>query len=331
MTDFQKMKGYREMEDTGPEVFEQYQIASFQKLAFPVISIDESGGNRLARRQRPYRNGAKLDDIGSKEKVWTMEAMFSNRITEPGLEVNGGRALYPDILNELLAMIDLYHDEAGDLVVPTRGPVRARLDDYKRVENADGRDSALLTLVFVQDNEDNVNAASFNLPSVKANSQKVSDDVEESAQEEGAWDTSFQDLAEYAGQLEGLINAPSEYKADYESRAKLVMASVDRVFTAFTQHGVPGRDLLLKPEMEATQRLLTQLKDMVGRETIEARRGRPQLTSVAFSTQRTLMSIAAQYNQPYDDLLEVNSQLENPMAIEPGDVVRIFVNGAPSR
>lgn len=334
MAEFQKRKGYVQIEDPGPEIFEQYEVASWKvgsapKIAFPVISVQESGGNRLAMRARPYRDGVKIDDIGSAEKHLTMVAVFHNSLEETGLtEINGGTSLYPDVLNKLIDTFDQHHDDAGDLVVPTRGPVRARLDTYQREEHHDERDFATLTLNFIQDNEDNVDAASFTLPSVKAQTQQVANEIEESAVEDAAWDTSLQDLADYAGQIEGLINAPQEYQRDFEGRAKILTASIRRVFTAFMQNGVPGRDLFKNSNTSGTQRSLVLLQDMVGRETIEARRGRPQLVSVAYSEQRTLMSIAAEHGQSYEDLLEVNSQLEDPMAIAAGDVVRIFADGS---
>ncbi|MCP4674342.1 MAG: hypothetical protein GY854_02255 [Deltaproteobacteria bacterium] len=333
MADFEKRKDYREIEDPGPTVWEQLPVASWKvggsaQLAFPVVSIDESGGNRIAIRERPYRPGAKLDDIGSVPKRWNLVALFENSIEEPGLEANGDKPLYPDVLNELLESFDLYHDEPGDLVIPTRGPVRARLGTYHRGEQNPERDSATLTLTFIQDNEDNVDAASFNLPSVKANSRRVAEEVEESAQEDGAWDTSLQDLKEYAAQLEGLINAPQEYKRDFEQQAKMVMSAVDRVFSAFSKQGKEGRDLFRDPETGATQRELNALKDMVGRETIEARRGRPQLVSVVFAEDQSLMSVAVMHGQSFDDLLEVNTQLDDPMHIPAGDIVRVFADAA---
>jgi len=331
---FQRMKNYRTVPDTGPEVFEQYEIASWkvggsQKIAFPVISVDESGGNRLAARKRPYRHGAKFDDIGANETNWTLTAIFKNDLEEPGLtEINGDTALYPDVLNNLIDTFRLYHDEPGDLVIPTRGKVRARLQSYSRGERHDERDFASVSLVFVEDNEDNVDAASFNLPSVKANSRRVAEEIEESAQEDGAWDTSLQDLMEYAAQIEGMINAPQEYKRDFESQAKLVIGAIRRVTSAFTQRGKEGRDLFSDPKTEATQRSLVSLEDMVGRELAEARRGRPQLIMVTYPNDRSLMSIGVELGQSYEDLVEVNTQLEDPMHIPAGELVRVFANGS---
>lgn len=333
MAAFEKRKDYREAPDTGPEVFEQYPVASWsiggQKIAFPVTRISETGGNRLAARKRPYRHGAKYDDIGADEHGWTLTIKFANDIDEPGLtEVNGDQALYPDVLNALLETFDLYHDEPGDLALPTRGPVRARLQSYNRDEEDTERDCAAVSLVFVEDNEDNVDAASFNLPSVKANSRRVAEEIAESSQEDGAWDGSISDLVEAAAQIEGLINAPQEYKRDLEAQSKVVLGAIRRVNAAFMQQNKEGRDLFLHPRTASTQMKLLQLEDMVGREMAEARRGRPQLVMVTYKSDRSLMSIAAELGQYYTDLLEVNTQLEDPMHIPAGEIVRVFSNGS---
>ena len=49
------------------EIFEKMPAAQFTvaglTLGFPVLRIQQSGGNRIVKRERPYRDGAKLDDI----------------------------------------------------------------------------------------------------------------------------------------------------------------------------------------------------------------------------------------------------------------------------
>jgi hypothetical protein len=64
--------------DDPTAIFEQYPVASFavrgDPIYFAVESIEEDGGNRIVRRRRPYRDGAKLDDTGSNEKVFTLTA-----------------------------------------------------------------------------------------------------------------------------------------------------------------------------------------------------------------------------------------------------------------
>ena len=155
-------------------VFEQYPSASWSvgtqvALVFPVTEITEEGGNRIVLRERPYRDGAKVDDIGSKAKSWSLKAIFENTINE-GL-IQNGQPLYPGVLNELIRSFDQH--ETGDLIVPTVGKVRARAQSYVRTERNDERDYATVEFKFVQDNEDAIDATSFTLPTVKSKDLNV--------------------------------------------------------------------------------------------------------------------------------------------------------------
>ncbi len=320
---------YREVEDT-ESVFSQYPIASWavgsQKFVFPVTAIQEDGGNRVVVRKRAYRDGAKLDDTGSNEKRWVLTAVFSASIIEPGLEENGDLPLYPDVLNALIDSFDTH--ETGDLVVPTRGPVRARIERYSRIEKVDEEDYAGLSLTFIEDNEDNVDARSFSQSSVNANARLLADETTFSAQSDGAWDGSLQDLNELAAQLEGLANAPGDILRDLDQQAGMVIGAANRATRAFSRSGVEGRDLFLDPDSSTTQRKLEQTKEIAGRTRIESRKGRPALVTVVFEEDQSLLNIAAMLNQNFADLLEVNSQLENPLHVPAGEIVRVFGNGA---
>jgi len=104
------------------EEFEQYSVASWtvnnRTLAFPAKVINDNGGNRIVQRERPFRDGAKLDDTGSRATVWAFEVLFENSIEESGLEINA-MPLYPDVINAIIESFKTH--ETGDLVVPTVG------------------------------------------------------------------------------------------------------------------------------------------------------------------------------------------------------------------
>src|SRR5262245_15019791 len=107
------------------ETFEDYEVCSWKvgqrsgTLKFPVSSIQESGGNRIVERNRPYRNGAKLDDVGSNATKWTIEAVFENSIMEGEKGLDQNVLLYPNVLNAVLDSFRIHG--TGDLVIPTRG------------------------------------------------------------------------------------------------------------------------------------------------------------------------------------------------------------------
>lgn len=312
-------------------VFEQYPVGSWTvqgstKVVFPVQKITESGGNRVVERERPFRDGAKLDDTGSKAKRWSLVAVFENSIEEAGLSDNGDLALYPDILNELINSFDLYHEEPGDLVIPTRGAVRARLETYNRVESPENQNCCFLEMNFVEDNEDSVDARSFTAPTANANARQLAETLEFSSQSDGTWGGSIQDLNEFMANLEGLANAPSEYARDIDQQTAIIIGAANRANIAFTQPNTDGRDILLDPGSSATQRKLEQSKDIAYKARYNPKRNQRTLISVVFQHDQSLMSVAAMLRQSFEDLLDANYQLSNPLFIPAGTVVKVFSN-----
>jgi prophage DNA circulation protein len=197
-----------------------WKVGTSVIMAFPVQNITETGGNRLVERERPYRDGAKLDDTGSKPKRWSMEILFENTIDEPGLEINEFD-LYPDILDSLIDSFD--NHETGDLVVPTRGTVRARIESYTRTEKIDPRDAALLNITFVQDNEDNVDAASFAIISANSNAKRLGEETTFDAQTDEMWDDGLVSVREFTDQLENATNQPGDVADDVDNSASRVV------------------------------------------------------------------------------------------------------------
>lgn len=341
------------------EVFEQYGVGQWQPAygavvyAFPVISISETGGNRLVRRERAYRRGCKLDDTGSKETVWTIEAIFENSIEEPSAKaVNGDLMLYPEVLNELIEVFDLYHGEAGNLYVPTRGWVRARLESYDRKESPDEQDCARLTMIFVADNEDKIDAGSFAQPSVSASAIRLSQETTFDQQSEGIWGDDSQSLQEFASDLESWANAPDDSEREMETKVAATRGSVRRVRKAFSKPvkrvtgttsstpsksaqmgaakagGRTGRDALRDPEGAAANQKLHAMEGLAARSKRESRRGQPALVTVVFSRPQSLATVAAIFGQTVGDLIAANPQLDDPLYIPPRTPVRVHDTAA---
>lgn len=327
-----KVKNFRTVDPDIVDVFGLYPVASWTSdggstLAFPVTNIVESGGNRLVIRERPFRDGAKLDDTGSSPIEWSMTALFENTISEstsgePDLKQINGALLYPNVLNDLIDSFRVH--ETGDLVVPTRGKVRARCQSYQRTEGAEDRDCATLQLVFVEDNEDNVDAQSFTAPSASGSAGYVADETEFSEQSEGMWDFSMQDLNNLARELQGLANAPGQYAQDLEQQANTVMSNVDKVTTAFTQAGVDGRDTLTGAESTVVQRQLQAMKEMAGKARQAAKSGAAAIITKKYDRQLNIFQIATMEGQNAQKLIEINPQLGNLLAIPKNTPVRMF-------
>ena len=324
----------RESGEEEPRVFEQYPIASFTANGgttyyFPVTDIEETGGNRLVKRERPYRKGAKLDSTGELANGWNVTCLFNNTLTESGLNGND-LALYPHVLNKLVEAFKI--QKTGDLVLPTTGGKRARCDTYRRKEMASERDQATLVFTFIEDNEDDVDASSLGAPSVSANAIRVTEQTVFSMEEDGAWDTSVQDLKEAAAALEGLANSPDTMLQDLESEADVAMAAADRVISIFSQPNIPGRSIFSRNASSAnSQKKIGETKELAGKVRLEARRSRPRLQTVQFESQQSVASISGMLGLTFTEILSANPQLENPLLIPAKTPVRIPSDGPINR
>lgn len=293
--------------------FEQYPPLQFTvggvTYAWPVHVIQEQGENRLIERERPYRDGAKIDDTGSKAKRWTVECLFNNTHAENDLDqINGGRPLYPDVLNELIALFDVH--ETGDLVIPTAGKVRARAATYSRTERTDDRDAALVTFVFVEDNEDKVDFRSLQQPSANANARRLASTTTFDAQSVGAWSASLADLDVLVSELETVVNSPGAVEQDAKQKAGRIQGNAIRARDAFKNGARNGRDMFLDPTGNKAERKLTRQRDLSARAANESRRGRPALVSIVFKEWTSLFRVSAVVGQSFDDLAEVNPLLD---------------------
>lgn len=308
------------------EIFFGYKPAQFTvsglTYAFPTTRIRESGGNRLIERERPYRNGAKVDNTGSKAKRWTMECMFENSISDAGLtEINKGSPLYPNVLNALVALFDLR--PTGDLVIPTVGKRRVKADSYERVEASEQRDCAMLTLTFVEDNEDSVDATSIAPATANANARRLAENTTFSAQQAGAWNGSLSDLDAFVADLEGLVNAPGNYEQTIRQSAKKIQGDVVRAKQAFQRAGRQGRDLMLDPSNSRAERKLVQQQEISAKAANDARNSRPKLVQVVFKLNTSIFRISVIVGQSFEDLADVNPELD-PFFVPAGTLVNIF-------
>jgi len=312
-------------------IFEAYGPATWtvggQTLAFPVVAINEGGGNRISRDERPMRDGAHLQDTGSQPVVFSFDCIFDNGLVAFDAEsqlqqINGGLELYPDVLNSLLDSFGVH--ETGDLYVPTRGKVRARADSYTRDETAEVLNSARVRLTFCVDNEDGLDFGGFEPPAVSASAITVAQAVELEAETSDAWDGSVTDLTELANNIEGLANAPGDYMSDVETQAKIIKNAHDKVVKVHTDKTKDGRAGLNDPESTTLYKHLSALKEMAGQASQSSRRGTTTYITKTYTTRTSLMQVAALELQLYDTLVAINPQLEDPLDIPAGTGVRVL-------
>jgi hypothetical protein len=309
--------------------FEQYPVASFtakggQALAFPVISVKEGGGNRLVPRDRPNRPGVKVDSTGPAKKSWTMVCEFSNEASryEPGLDPN--TPLYPDVLN---AVIDAFDVQAtGDLVIPTRGKRRVWGFTYDREEKNDERDLAMVTFVFIEDNEDDVDASAIEQISVKGSGDLVVTKAIFDGQSLGAWNGSLAGLLEDIRELQGILNLPQTFLDDTRSNATAIIRTVQDLISTFSDDVVDARSMFTDPASSRLTRRLTMFMDVVsGSEHENSGKTQKKTTSVVYTQDFSIFDIATKENQNPQDLMDLNQyRIEDLLHIEAGSVVLIY-------
>lgn len=305
--------------------FEQYPPARWSvrgyTVVFPVDGVTETGANRIVEREKPYRDGAKLDDTGSKARRWNLTCCFENSIEGAGLEENG-IALYPDTLNLLLESFRVH--ETGDLVVPTVGRVRARADTYQRDERNSDRDGAALVLTFIEDNEDYFNRNSVKPTNVRGVANRLADATVFSQESISNQHLTIGQLQEAVSNLEGLVNSPFDYAQQIEWTAGRVVQLVEQVTRIFSIPGRRGRDTLRGPGGNDTNRKLQRHKEVAAAAQNDSRRGRPILVWRTAERDTSIFDIAVEVQQLVQDLLAINPQLSNPLFVPKGSRYRVL-------
>ncbi len=298
-------------DQSDPQIDSQSPIASFtiagDRITFAIEDDKTSGGNRLVQHKRTYRMGAKIDSTGKEPRVWTCSAIFNNSIQEPGLDENVLQ--YPDNMNALIAAFDT--QETGDLVTPSDGKMRARAFTYVRSKSREEDDTGRLELMFVEDNEDDVDASAFSRPNVRGSLIRLAEQAVFSAQQEGTWSTNIADLKEFCSDLEGLINAPGEAIDSVVAQSRAAQHAMISVLQTISR----GTDEF----PTRTYRALSNLVDVAAWAPEEHIKEAPRRIPYVVKSTTTIWAIAALVRQNAERLLEINEgRIDDPFAVEPG-------------
>ena len=319
------------MADQDDTVFGNYPVARWQvgtsaPVTFPVQQVTESGGNRLVMHERPYRDGAKLDDTGSKPRTFALTAIFNNSINEPGIDPSGP-PLYPTLLRQLIRSFDLH--ETGTLTLPTVGNVRCRAQDYSRKEAPELSDTALLDLTFVQDNEDSLERTVLNPPGVVATIVRLAEQTQFTAQKDGIWSEDLGTLRERASEIESLMKAPGRAVGDVATVVRAHRRSLESLLnTAREESGVDG--IFGEPRASRTERQLQEMLDREAQAEAERTASRPRTKAFVVDVEVTsIYEIAARLGQDATELMDLNAaRIDDPFTLTRGEVIRVFETAA---
>lgn len=291
-------------------------------LSVQRIVEDFEGG--VVERNRPFRKGAKLDNLSRRKFIWTLEILFVNNSEEPGISQTDN---YPNTCNDFCASAEI--EETGTLVLGTRGPVRCQIKTYRRTEDAELRDAALVTATFWEDNEDQTSTTSFTLPLARSSSVSLAGSCVDACLEAGVYSDDVAALNTLAAGLEQLANAPFEFSDDMQAQAQAVISTANRVIDTFadrTQQAVEETaGILLHPENCRAVYLLRSLIDTAARSVPAVPAGERTPKPVVTTRPATVFQLAKQHGQTIPDLLRLNKKLAaNPYRVPAGTTVRIF-------
>ena len=291
-------------------VFEEYPRGSWKpkggrEIFFPVQNVKENGGNRLAARERLYRPGAKQDSTGEQADSWIVVIHPFNGLNEPGLDPNQ----YPDLANDLIKACK--SQECGDLTLPTRGTVRARAHTWTRDEDANRRDSAVLQITWVADNEDDQTALTFSPPNARSAARAQAFVLVEELQKNGAWNDVIADLMQLAGELEAAAMAPGDFKEALLEKAEAMQhacASISASFGAVERlFDNPTAGVLLEPDAYLASIGLFELAEMAANARRDVEPAQP--VSITYARTVSILDVAADTGQDLDDLTGLNPNL----------------------
>lgn len=308
-------------------IFEKFALCEWEvtgyKVPIAVKKITERGGNRIVRRARQNRDGAKLDDTGSVETTWVIEADFYNGCTEDGIPIDDN---YPDVLNAFIKSTRVH--ETGTLTLPTVGKRRARVESYERSESPEEVDCGLMSITFVEDNEDSLNIGSIRSPSARSVSRRLADMTTFSAEQNGvSMSYSGDGISQLAAEVEALVTSPFQYFGDLEAQAVKVQALCGRLEETFSSKDDQVGEMLAAPPGAHAVRGLISLKDHAARVVEERQSALPRLVPYVVPTQRSIFDIAAQFDQDPTALIAANPDIGDPLAIPARTTVKVFARG----
>ena len=315
-------------------IFEGFVLCTWEVTGFsvplPVSRIEEEGGNRLVERERPNRDGAKIDDTGSKAKRWVLTLDYLNGSSEPDFPEDA----YPDLVNTLMQSCDVH--ECGDLTLPHIGKRRCRAHSYRRVEASDDRDYALVSVTFVEDNEDGTTASSFQSPSARSVCRTLTEQTTLDCDDAGVdtGESLGEALNDLAAGIETVLNAPGDFVGQFETMGKQFDAAAGRIedagsnmvhtFSPPAPHENPAP--LDDPGNSRALRGLRRLRDLGRRAADERLSALPRIIVRVDAVERSIFDIAAELSQDVTKLLTLNGSIENLLAIPARTPVRVFAS-----
>jgi prophage DNA circulation protein len=314
------------MTEGAGDSWEDLPASSYQADGLPALlviarMVTEDGSLRVVKHTRPFQEGWKLDDTGANGDDLQVEMMFHPDVDE-GDTNDGQLQIWPDRLEALIRQFKT--GKTGTLHLPWKRNLRVKPDKWNRRATSDEhRGGEILTVTFTTDNEDDLDREAFEGVSVKSQLERRAEATKFDMDSVGAATGSIEDVTQLAADLVGLMNAPGDYAAAIAHQAQRVRRAAQFLLEGFTT-AVTGRDQLNDPAGSRGARGLLDLLDFAAGAEAEASERLPRTRTARYPTDRDIFSIAAELGQNANDLMSINSALEDPSFIPRGAPVTVF-------
>lgn len=287
--------------------------ASFGGMPLQVLSTSDDMNRALVRHRYPHRNGAKIQDQGSDQRIARCRIMFFGETHD----------------SEFQRFHGLVHQVEPQIFThPLYGSFLAKVGDLHAESSAETRDCIMVDAVF---EEDTLEPAVFEVGAgspVMAGSEEV--EVTTAELDQAFADTGLEDDTHLSADAFSIAQAwATDASKTTRDVANELTALTDRIEAANEFYGV-ATDLDRYPLMKA----LTNLRGSLVRASKVFAQRSPRILNITVAVAAPLLIVArdiygaAQAQTRYDQLLELND-IRNPARIEAGTPLRAQSPAAP--
>jgi hypothetical protein len=213
------------------------------RVTFVLTEITEAGGNRIAKRERVFRDGERLDGMGTKGDVIGTRSSFFNGVEERGIAPNQ----YDDVLGPLIAILKRSVTTTGTLRLPTKAPLRVKAETWNVREDAGRKDFAYIDITWATDTEEVELESTFGQPNARSVAVSISEDILAQIEFMGVTSDDIAELKSIGAKLEQLAQQANERGDDLLQAARDAQESVANIEGDFlpSSTALDGDDLVV--------------------------------------------------------------------------------------
>jgi hypothetical protein len=279
----------------------------------PAQTLRRIFGNRLAKHVRPYRKGARHDNTGPDPVGWEIGLIAGRNAHAFYPQIPAD--YYPNGIKALELSFEL--EETGTLMTPY-GERRCKASSGNTTwSRADaGVDAQATSLVWVEDNEDDTELASFDPPQARTAGPDQVDSFLGFAAQVGAGAGDFFDsLKEASRSLKELANYPGDTLAQWTARVSTITGAVKSTYEAYASAPTRAANtmsaLLNDPLAGPALRKLEQIVDSACKAAEEeAKRSGKARTIKRYDRVVSIFEVSVDVSQSATDLMALNPTLD---------------------